>query len=971
MGRNTFKSAPEAEEAHKEGRKLPDVKGMVSSLPRPWEDDRYRKVIGIFFLGFSLFLFLAFCSYLVTGKADQRLFLTEMTFDADSTVQAARDLASEEMLNEALFSLGKAEVNRAISEMASNDTTMEAVRQAIREVGKDQGVQAYQEAVVEVLQASHKPDKARNALGWLGAYFSHLFVYKGFGLGAFFVPPFIFLLGLITAFRKNIPFLGKIFRTSVFLLFYLSLTLGYFATISGPDSAWAYICGGIGFEWADLLNSYLSWGAALVLLFLPTVFVIFTFNPKSFSLEAIPVSWPLGYRKNLEDEEDDEDFEDDDDVVSDSEVETTTQSIAQDAKKEPEETYKPESKKDDEVEMVLKVEDDSEDDLLFPEDEPEDEHPLNPVLANQNEGLRKEEPQLVIEDDEEEEDDLGMELKVENGPVETVTPTIPNQKPSNEPSFVVEDITDEPDDEGEVGEEGGEEPKEAANKFLEQAGEYDPHLDLPHYKFPTIDLMQAYETGGAKKMTREELEQYKNRIIETLSNYKIGIDSIKATIGPTVTLYEIVPQAGVKISKIKNLEDDIALSLAALGIRIIAPIPGRGTIGIEVPNKTPEMVAMRTALTSEKFKSTDMALPVVFGKTISNEVFMVDLAKMPHILIAGATGQGKSVGLNVLLTSLLYKKHPSELKFVLVDPKKVELSIFSRIEKHFLAKMPNSEEAIITDTKKVIHTLNSLCIEMDARYDLLKDAGCRNLKEYNRKFQQRRLNPEKGHRFLPYIVLVIDELADLMMTAGKEVETPIARLAQLARAIGIHLVVATQRPSVNVITGIIKANFPARLSFRVTSKIDSRTILDAGGAEQLIGKGDMLFSQGSDMVRVQCAFVDTPEVDNVVDFIGDQRGYSSAFMLPEYVDNESEGVDVDLKDRDVMFEEAARLIVQHQQGSTSLIQRKLKLGYNRAGRIVDQLEAAGIVGPFEGSKAREVLVPDEYALEQLLDSLGQ
>ncbi|MDH5474149.1 MAG: DNA translocase FtsK, partial [Cyclobacteriaceae bacterium] len=496
---------------------------------------------------------------------------------------------------------------------------------------------------------------------------------------------------------------------------------------------------------------------------------------------------------------------------------------------------------------------------------------------------------------------------------------------------------------------------------------YDPTLDLGSYQYPLLSLLDDHKSGKAQ-VSKEELEQNKDKIVETLINFKIGISSIKATIGPTVTLYEIVPEAGVKISKIKNLEDDIALSLAALGIRIIAPIPGKGTIGIEVPNKNREMVGMRSVMSVDRFMNSTKELPVAIGKTISNEVFVLDLAKMPHILMAGATGQGKSVGLNALLVSLLYKKHPSQLKFILVDPKKVELSLFSKIERHFLAMLPDGEEAIITDTKKVVNTLNSLCIEMDQRYDLLKDAGARNLKEYNDKFVKRRLNPEKGHRFMPYIVLVIDELADLMMTAGKEVETPIARLAQLARAIGIHLVVATQRPSVNVITGIIKANFPARLSFKVTSKIDSRTILDSGGADQLIGMGDMLFSQGSDIIRLQCAFVDTDEVEKICDYIGEQRGYESAYMLPEFVGDEEGGAksDVDLSDRDALFEEAARVIVLHQQGSTSLIQRKLKLGYNRAGRLIDQLEAAGIVGQFEGSKAREVLIPDEYSLEQLL-----
>ncbi len=507
-------------------------------------------------------------------------------------------------------------------------------------------------------------------------------------------------------------------------------------------------------------------------------------------------------------------------------------------------------------------------------------------------------------------------------------------------------------------------------KIAGEMENYDPTLDLASYQYPSVELLNEYSPGKVQ-VTKEELEQNKDKIVETLINFKIGISSIKATIGPTVTLYEIVPDAGVKISKIKNLEDDIALSLAALGIRIIAPIPGKGTIGIEVPNKNREMVSMRSVLSTEKFMKSDLELPVVMGKTISNEVFVTDLAKMPHLLMAGATGQGKSVGLNVLLTSLIYKKHPSQLKFVLVDPKKVELTLFNKIERHFLAKLPNSEEAIITDTKKVVYTLNSLCIEMDNRYDLLKDAECRNLKEYNAKFVRRRLNPQKGHRFLPYIVLIIDELADLMMTAGKEVETPIARLAQLARAIGIHLVVATQRPSVNVITGIIKANFPARLSFRVTSKVDSRTILDTGGAEQLVGMGDMLLSMGSEIIRLQCAFVDTPEVEAICDFVGSQRGYEYAYQLPEYADDEDGGGigAVDLGERDAMFEDAARLIVTHQQGSTSLIQRKLKLGYNRAGRLIDQLEAAGIVGPFEGSKAREVLIQDEYSLEQLLNSL--
>lgn len=512
-------------------------------------------------------------------------------------------------------------------------------------------------------------------------------------------------------------------------------------------------------------------------------------------------------------------------------------------------------------------------------------------------------------------------------------------------------------------------PEQISEALVAQVGEYDPTLDLGTYQFPPLDLLESY--GGTKDITinTEELNANKDRILKTLGDYGIEIEKIKATVGPTVTLYEIIPAAGVRISKIKNLEDDIALSLSALGIRIIAPIPGKGTIGIEVPNQNAEMVPMRTILASEKFQNTTMDLPIALGKTISNETYITDLAKMPHLLMAGATGQGKSVGLNAILVSLLYKKHPSQIKFVLVDPKKVELTLFNKIERHFLAKLPDSAEAIITDTKKVINTLNSLCIEMDQRYDLLKEAQVRNLKEYNAKFIARKLNPNNGHKFLPYIVLVVDEFADLIMTAGKEVETPIARLAQLARAIGIHLIIATQRPSVNIITGTIKANFPARIAFRVTSKIDSRTILDSGGADQLIGRGDMLLSTGNDIIRLQCAFVDTPEVDKICDFIGSQRSYPTAFMLPEYVEEGGEGSGKmdDPSERDALFNQAAEIIVSTQQGSASLLQRRLKLGYNRAGRIIDQLESAGVIGPFEGSKAREVLIKDMLSLEQFLN----
>lgn len=508
-----------------------------------------------------------------------------------------------------------------------------------------------------------------------------------------------------------------------------------------------------------------------------------------------------------------------------------------------------------------------------------------------------------------------------------------------------------------------------AHQLVTDFGEFDPTLELSNFRLPTPDLLREHSSGDVI-INKAELEANKNRIVETLRNYKIEITTIKVTVGPTVTLYEIVPEAGVRISKIKNLEDDIALSLAALGIRIIAPIPGKGTVGIEVPNNQPTIVSMKSVIQSPKFQAAEMELPIAIGRNIQNETFVFDLAKMPHLLMAGATGQGKSVGLNAILTSLLYKKHPAEVKFVLVDPKKVELTLFNKIERHYLAKLPNTEDAIITDNTKVIHTLNSMCIEMDNRYSLLKDAMVRNIKEYNEKFKQRKLNPEHGHRFLPYIVLVVDEFADLIMTAGKEVETPIARLAQLARAIGIHLIIATQRPSVNVITGIIKANFPARIAFRVTSKIDSRTILDGPGADQLIGRGDLLFTQGNDMIRVQCAFVDTPEVEQICEFIGGQKAYPDAYLLPEYVGEEGDGtkLDIDISERDSLFKEAAEIIVTAQQGSASLLQRKLKLGYNRAGRLIDQLEAAGIVGPFEGSKARSVNIPDLVSLDQFFEN---
>ena len=588
--------------------------------------------------------------------------------------------------------------------------------------------------------------------------------------------------------------------------------------------------------------------------------------------------------------------------------------------------------------------DDDDDDLLTPEESlfEKDNIVVEPL---------KNEPKVV-----EEKPDDGFEI---------VKKVDPEPQLKEEPEVKIDDGLDL------TIEETVEEEELSASEIGRQGldTEYDPTLDLSGYKFPNLTFLNEY-SDKKTEVSEEDLKRSKDLIVETLRNYKIEISQIKATIGPTVTLFEIVPAPGVKISKIKNLEDDIALSLAALGIRIIAPIPGKGTIGIEVPNQESEIVSMRSGIASKKYQESKHELPVCLGKTISNEVYVADLARMPHLLMAGATGQGKSVGLNALLVSLLYRKHPAELKFVLVDPKKVELTLYQRIERHYLAKIPGETDAIITDNKLVVSTLNSLCIEMDNRYALLQNAMVRNIKEYNQKFQKRKLNPNDGHRFLPYIVVVIDEVADLIMTAGKEVEHPIARLAQLARAIGIHLVLATQRPSVNIITGTIKANFPARIAFRVTSKIDSRTILDANGADQLIGKGDMLFSNGSDIIRLQCPFVDTPEVEVITSFIGEQRGYSSAYLLPE-VQEDSSGNEAALDDgdRDALFEDAARIVVQHQQGSTSLLQRRLKIGYNRAGRIIDQLESAGVVGPFEGSKARQVLMADEYALEQYLNDV--
>ena len=697
--------------------------------------------------------------------------------------------------------------------------------------------------------------EVENLLGKTGAYISHLFIYKLFGISSFILPIILFVSSYYILFNKKIfDLFGKI-NWLLLLLIWTTILSGYLRSYFPVQS------GLVGFEVNLFLESYIgNVGILLILIFSFIISIAILFN--------ITPSGILDLITNL---------------------------------------FK--AKESDILNSEIDLEEDNNDEI------------------RQNDNL--------IENDTQ----------------------IDNNIESEDISIEVEEINEE----------------EVASKNIDfsnvNSKKFDPTLDLRNFKNPSIDLLKEYGDGTIK-IDQEELESNKNRIVDTLKNYNIGIKQIKATIGPTVTLYEIIPDAGIRISKIKNLEDDIALSLSALGIRIIAPIPGKGTIGIEVPNKKKSIVSMKSLLSSKKFIESDMELPITLGKTISNETFIVDLTKMPHLLMAGATGQGKSVGINAILTSILYKKHPAEVKFVLVDPKKIELSIFNKIERHYLAKLPESDDAIIIENDKVINTLNSLCREMDKRYELLKDAMTRNIKEYNEKFISRKLNPENGHTFLPYIVLVIDEFADLIMTAGKEVETPLARLAQLSRAVGIHLIIATQRPSVNVITGLIKANFPARIAFRVTSKIDSRTILDTGGAEQLIGRGDLLYSQSNDLTRIQCGFIDTSEVEKLSEYIGSQTGYQSAYILPEFSKDESnESSNISIEDRDSMFDEAARVIVTNQQGSASLLQRKLKLGYNRAGRLIDQMEDAGIVGPFEGSKPRQVLITDLNSLEDLLSEI--
>lgn len=769
-----------------------------------------------------------------------------------------------------------------------------------------------------------RSEKTYNWLGKVGALLSNFFLYKGFGAASFLFVRLFFLAGAYLLVDVSLGKLKNTIFWDLFAMVLISVLMGFF---------WDYIpqLGGvIGYEMNLFVQDYIgNVGTFLVLLFGLIVYLILKIKVSTEGVKNFFESKNKAFTEELNEGNE---------IIGNESVKPV--SIVNEIDVEEEEIVNSNPSldfndaEDDEILSNIELK-------TNPSTFEVNKEALKPTISNPSEIALKTVPPVVAPP---------VAIPVEVPPISE----IPKSEiiHTDDDSFTIEKIEEETTVE-----------ENLAARLVQDFGEFDPTLELSNYQFPSIELLKEYSSGGIT-INQAELEENKNRIVDTLKNYNIGISQIKATVGPTVTLYEIVPEAGIRISKIKNLEDDIALSLAALGIRIIAPIPGKGTIGIEVPNNNPTMVSMKSVIGSPKFQTAEMELPIALGKTISNETFVVDLAKMPHLLMAGATGQGKSVGLNAVLTSLLYKKHPAEVKFVLVDPKKVELTLFNKIERHYLAKLPDGGDAIITDNTKVINTLNSLCIEMDNRYSLLKDAMVRNIKEYNEKFKQRKLNPENGHRFLPYIVLVVDEFADLIMTAGKEVETPIARLAQLARAIGIHLIIATQRPSVNVITGMIKANFPARIAFRVTSKIDSRTILDTGGADQLIGRGDLLYTQGNDLVRVQCAFVDTPEVEKITEYIGSQKAYPNAYMLPEYVGEESGiSLDIDISERDAMFREAAEIIVTAQQGSASLLQRKLKLGYNRAGRLIDQLEAAGIVGPFEGSKARSVNIPDLVTLE--------
>lgn len=779
-----------------------------------------------------------------------------------------------------------------------------------------------------------KTIKSSNLFGKLGDWLGHIFIFDSIGIASFIIAFLVFVVGTLIL-KKNYFKPWKTIGHSLFFICWLPIFFGAAFT----KNQGGVLSGVYGYQIMDSLNTIIgNIGMWMVLAASIALYFILEFNlrPSSVKAKLNEINEnTIGRVKSMMPSSD-EDFEADEEL----EEETVENNVTV-------------------TEMVTpKVKEES---VSVTKDFTE--VPSSPVIETISTPNR-----TSFDEDQEISPSINLNLNTKPSipvinPADAFdskpTPTL--SKGEEDIKFNVEvapviDVLDESD--------------KKSQELVEKHGLYDHKLDLANFHMPPVDLLKDYGNEEIS-INKEELEENKNKIVGLLKNFNVGIAEIKATIGPTVTLYEIVPEAGIRVAAIKKLQDDIALNLSALGIRIIAPMPGKGTIGIEVPRKNPTMVSMRSVIASQKFQNTDMDLPVVFGKTISNEIFMADLAKMPHLLMAGATGQGKSVGINAILTSLLYKKHPSELKFVMVDPKKVELSLYSKIERHYLAKLPDADEAIITDTNKVINTLNSLCIEMDTRYDLLKNAFCKNLKEYNKKFSERKLNPENGHRFLPYIVLVVDEFADLIMTAGKEVELPIARLAQLARAVGIHLIVATQRPSVNVITGMIKANFPARAAFRVISSVDSRTILDSPGADQLIGKGDMLYFNGNEILRLQCAFVDTPEVERLAEFIGEQKGYASAFLLPEYTSEESTSTvgAFDPNEKDALFEEAARIIVSTQQGSTSMLQRQLKLGYNRAGRIMDQLEASGIVGGFNGAKAREVIIGDLHSLEQFLEDL--
>ncbi|WP_343662072.1 DNA translocase FtsK [Chryseobacterium mucoviscidosis] len=795
-----------------------------------------------------------------------------------------------------------------------------------------------------------KTIKSSNLFGKLGDWLGNIFIFESIGVASFIIA-FLFLVFGTVILKKKMFKPWKTVGHSLFFICWLPILFGAITKGQGVLS------GVYGYQIMESLNTIIgSYGLWLVLIASIALYFILEFNlrPSSIKSKLNDINEnTIGKVRSMMPSSD-ENFEADEELIE--EIETAEQEEEQPKIKVTEVAEKPAPKMAEpepvkvpkgfpEVPVSSNL-----DPIVTPNKTSFDEEPKNDFSNSIN--LNLDSRPKVPTTSPEQAFDMTPSI-----PVSTVTAAAPqeNIKFNVEVAPVI-DILDDAD--------------KKSQELVDKHGLYDHKLDLAKFQMPPVELLKDYGNEEIS-INKDELEENKNKIVGLLKNFNVGIAEIKATIGPTVTLYEIVPEAGIRVAAIKKLQDDIALNLSALGIRIIAPMPGKGTIGIEVPRKNPTMVSMRSVIASQKFQNTDMDLPVVFGKTISNEIFMADLSKMPHLLMAGATGQGKSVGINAILTSLLYKKHPSELKFVMVDPKKVELSLYSKIERHYLAKLPDAEEAIITDTNKVINTLNSLCIEMDTRYDLLKNAFCKNLKEYNKKFAERKLNPENGHRYLPYIVLVVDEFADLIMTAGKEVELPIARLAQLARAVGIHLIVATQRPSVNVITGMIKANFPARAAFRVISSVDSRTILDSPGADQLIGKGDMLYFNGNEILRLQCAFVDTPEVERLAEFIGEQKGYASAFILPEYVSEDSTSTvgAFDPNEKDALFEDAARIIVSTQQGSTSMLQRQLKLGYNRAGRIMDQLEASGIVGGFNGAKAREVLISDLHSLEQFLDDL--